>query len=385
MSIQSLFFRMRLVHWVGVTLLIANALFFTDNLIGQIVQFVIALVVFVHDLDEKRWGVEALRDLSGYLRCFGEKDLSRPCTVNAAFNAEISQVISVIETFRGNVRSPLAELKSVSRDNLQMATQLETHARTIDDSIGETARIIGSTTSNAGQIRAVIDELAGEAKASHNELESARSKLDKGYSELAGMLHTVEASIGQGEALARRFSELSSSIEEIKIVLKAVAEIADQTNLLALNAAIEAARAGEQGRGFAVVADEVRKLAERTQNSLGEINRTVTAVINGIAETSVQMSQQADSLKALSGASDKIEIIMSDSQSLIARSVELAERTANASYGIQSDAQNVSTQMQALESLAADNKHSVGTIATTAHELRTMTEKTSTLLQQFAT
>lgn len=376
---------MRLVHWVGVVLLIGNAVFFTDNLIGQIVQFVIAFVVFVHDLDEKRWGVVALQQLSDYLGHFRDKDLSKSCAVNASLNAEIGQVIAVIEEFRSNVCKSIAEVKTVADDNFRIASQLDEHAQVIDRGVGEMAHIVSNTADRAGHTRTEIQNLAREAEGARDELHSAKKTLDGTRHELANMLGAIGTSVATGSTLADRFSELSRSAEEIKLVLSTVAEIADQTNLLALNAAIEAARAGEQGRGFAVVADEVRKLAERTQNSLGEINRTVSAIINGIAETSGQMHGQAETLKLLSDASARIERIMIESQTLIGRSVELADKTASVSGGVQSDAENVATQMGQLGTLATDNTQSVEDIARTVRELRELARKSSTLLSQFAT
>lgn len=385
MSIHSLFLRMRLTHWVGIILLTVNAIFFTDNLIGSIVQGVVALVVFLHDLDERRWGVKVWEDLSEYLKQFSALNLSRPCSIEATYSDEIARVVNVIEEFRGNVRDSIDEAQAAAQHNAGVAAELSGSAQEIGARMMETTSIVGQTMQSADHIRAELNTLSGQAQGAHSELTQSCQALADTRRGMDEILTTIDSGVSQSGALAQRFSELLSRLSQINQVLSSVSEIADQTNLLALNAAIEAARAGEQGRGFAVVADEVRKLAERTQQSLGEINRTVGGIISGIEETHGHMSEQSQYMQQLATESARIEQILRNTQEMIDRSAGLASVTASVSGSLHVDVESVVTRMRELDNLARRNDQSVEAITVTVRELNRQSEHLNNTLARFNT
>ena len=311
----------------------------------------------------------------------GENDFTLHADVSG--KDEAGQTASAFNGLLDKIRCSLLDVRS----NAERVADVANGAMSASDRVSEAST---QQSESAAAMAAAIEQLTVSIAMIGNNMRDvlnrsveAGSTANNGTEMIVRSKNEMDSIVGTVRDAEVIIDELGQQTKRISVVLKVIHDVADQTNLLALNAAIEAARAGEQGRGFAVVADEVRKLAERTQNSTVEINGTISAMetaANNAVRTMDRVMQQVVKGK---DSSDQAAACMAAIQSGIARVEEAIHEISSALNEQGSATQDISQQVEAVAHMSEENSHASGETARASHDLNALSSSLLAAVNQF--
>jgi methyl-accepting chemotaxis protein len=298
---------------------------------------------------------------------------------------ELVGVANSINLFIETTQNLVIKAKNAVEENASISAELLQTSTIVGRKAEEAAKVVEESYSkNINMIR-IMGESSQSVDGVKRDMIKANDSLFESKNKLSLMLQSVSEVVLTEVEFSNRLHALTGEAAQVKNILSVIGDIAEQTNLLALNAAIEAARAGEHGRGFAVVADEVRKLAERTQKSLTETNATIGAIVQSIMDASEQVELNTESIKELGENSKTIEESISKTAMAMEASFRAMELLIQDSDRVAKEAKDVSVNLGEINDASSQNARSVEEIAAAAEHLRNLTENLSVVISQFKT
>jgi len=267
-----------------------------------------------------------------------------------------TSLLATMKVMQASLKTMITQTRDAAASLTTEAKSLVTTSNDVSDRSVQQSESATSMAAYVHQMNASISQVAQSANIAHTMTNEASELCVEGASlikDTVGKINDIASSVEQSSKVIQDLGEQSNKISSIAHVIK---EIADQTNLLALNAAIEAARAGEQGRGFAVVADEVRKLAERTTSSTKEI----ATMIDGIQK-----------------GTQSAVLVMAEGASNVHQGVAMAAKSGDSMNRIDAGAREVRTVVEAISTTLHEQSSAISNLSQNVEKIAQMIEENS--------
>jgi len=300
-------------------------------------------------------------------------------------NDEISEIAKAVNELLEKIKETIISSKEISRNNAQTSHQITKTIHEVGKKVEVESELIENVSGEVQKLAENMNESKDSAIETIKEIKQSQEELEEANKEIEFLTQKI-MNVSEKEAeLADKIRHLNENTQEVKSILNVIKDIADQTNLLALNAAIEAARAGEHGRGFAVVADEVRKLAEKTQKSLAEIDATINIIVTSVMEASANMDESAKSVLELVEDASKAKEEIDNSMKKMLSSTQKVENLVDNFEVSAKSIEEVYKNLSDVQKISKDNAKNVEKIIKAIDSLNKMIDELDKLLQHYKT